>query len=72
MDAAKKMAKGFMRNGPLAVALGKAAVNNGMGVDLKRALYFEAELEATAFSTEDRHEGMEAFIDKRRPEFKGK
>jgi len=72
MDAAKKMAKGFMRNGPLAVALGKAAVNNGMGMDLKRALYLEAELEATAFSTEDRHEGMGAFVDKRRPEFQGK
>ncbi len=72
MDAAKKLAAKFMKNGPLAVALGKAAVNNGMGMDLKRALYLEAELEATAFSTEDRHEGMGAFVDKRKPEFKGR
>ena len=72
MDAAKAMARSFMKNGPLAVGLGKAAVNNGMGMDLKRALYLEAELEATAFSTEDRHEGMGAFVEKRKPEFKGK
>jgi enoyl-CoA hydratase len=71
MDAAKAMAKRFMKNGPLAVGLGKAAVNNGIGLDLKRALFLEAELEATAFSTEDRHEGMNAFIEKRKPEFKG-
>ncbi len=72
MDAARKMARSFMKNGPVAVALGKAAVNNGMGMDLKRALYLEAELEATAFSTEDRHEGMGAFMEKRKAEFKGK
>ncbi len=72
MDAAKAMAKRFMKNGPVAVALVKAAVNNGMGMDLKRALYLEAELEATAFSTEDKREGMTAFIEKRKPAFKGK
>jgi enoyl-CoA hydratase len=72
MDAARKMAKAFMRNGPMAVALGKAAVNNGLDMDLKRALYLEAELEATAFSTGDRHEGMGAFVEKRKPEFSGK
>jgi enoyl-CoA hydratase len=72
MDAAKKMARSFMKNGPLAVGLAKAAVNNGMGMDLKRALFLEAELEATAFSTEDRHEGMGAFVDKRKPDFKGR
>ncbi len=72
MEAAKRMAKGFMRNGPVAVGLAKAAVNNGMGMDLRRALFLEAELEATAFSTEDRHEGMGAFVEKRKPDFKGK
>jgi enoyl-CoA hydratase len=72
IDAAKKMARSFMKNGPVAVGLAKAAVNNGAGMDLKRALFLEAELEATAFSTEDRPEGMGAFLDKRRPEFKGK
>jgi enoyl-CoA hydratase len=72
MDAAKAMAKKFMKNGPVAVALGKASVNNGIGIDLKRALFLEAELEATAFSTEDRKEGMGAFIEKRKPAFKGK
>ena len=71
MDAAKAMAKRFMKNGPVAVGLGKAAVDNGIGLDLKRALFLEAELEATAFSTEDRHEGMNAFVEKRKPDFKG-
>ena len=33
--------------------------------------FLEAELEATAFSTEDRHEGMNAFVEKRKPGFKG-
>lgn len=72
MDAAKAMARRFMKNGPIAVGLGKAAVTNGMGMDLKRALFLEAELEATAFSTEDRTEGMGAFLEKRKPEFKSR
>ena len=72
MEAARKMARAFMKNGPVAVGLVKAAVNNGAGMDLQRALFLEAELEATAFSTEDRPEGMGAFLEKRRPEFKGR
>jgi enoyl-CoA hydratase len=71
-EAARSMAKRFMKNGPVAVALVKASVNNGIGIDLKRALFLEAELEATAFSTEDRREGMTAFIEKRKAGFKGR
>ena len=72
MEAARATARRFMKNGPVAVALVKASVNNGLGIDLKRALFLESELEATAFSTEDRKEGMTAFLEKRKPDFKGR
>jgi len=56
------------------VALGqvKLAVNNGMDMDLDRALYYEAECFGAAVGTEDAKEGMQAFIEKRKPEFKNK
>lgn len=56
------------------IALGhvKLAVNNGMDMDLDRALYYEAECFGAAVGTEDAKEGMQAFIEKRKPEFKNK
>jgi enoyl-CoA hydratase len=58
--------------GPIALGLVKLAVNNGRDMDINRALYYEAECFGTACGTEDAKEGTKAFIDKRKPEFKGK
>jgi len=50
----------------------KLAVNKGIEMDLDRALYYEAECFGSAFSTEDSKEGTKAFLEKRKPEFKGR
>lgn len=56
------------------VALGiiKLAINKGIEMDLDRALYYEAECFSSARATEDSKEGLQAFIEKRQPQFKGK
>lgn len=58
--------------GPIALGLVKLAVNNGMDMDLNRGLYYEAECFGTACGTEDGKEGIKAFVEKRKPEFKGR
>ncbi len=49
----------------------KLAVNNGLEMDLERALRYEAESFGSAVSTSDAKEGLQAFIEKRKPVFKG-
>ncbi len=57
-----------------AVALGilKDAVNRGIEMDLEHALDYEAECFGQALATEDAREGLKGFLEKRKPEFKGK
>jgi enoyl-CoA hydratase len=50
----------------------KLAVNKGIEMDLDRALYYEAECFGTALATDDAREGTKAFLEKKKPEFKGK
>lgn len=50
----------------------KLAINKGTEMDLDRALYYEAECFGSARATEDSTEGLQAFVEKRKPEFKGK
>jgi len=52
--------------------MAKHAINNGLNVDLKSGVAYEAEAYTTTFSTEDRVEGMSAFLEKRQAEFKNK
>jgi enoyl-CoA hydratase/carnithine racemase len=62
----------FSRRGPLSLAWAKQAVNVGMSMDLESSLEFEAMLSAQAFATEDKAEGMSAFLEKRTAVFKGR
>jgi enoyl-CoA hydratase len=50
----------------------KLQVNKGIEMDLDRALYYEAECFSSALATEDAEEGLKAFLERRKPEFKGK
>ena len=50
----------------------KQAVNKGIEMDLERALQYEAECFESVLKTEDAREGLTAFVEKRKPEFKGK
>ena len=50
----------------------KAAVSKGLKMNLEQALEYEAECFESALKTVDVREGLTAFIEKRKPEFKGK
>jgi len=70
MSEAKKLAEKIISKAPLAVRFAKQAINEGMQVDLERGQLIELDLLALCFATEDQKEGMKAFIEKRKPEFK--
>ena len=71
IDFCKKMANKIAARGPIAVQLTKEAVNEGLEMDLEKAFIHEADLFAITFTTEDRNEGISAFLGKKKPEFKG-
>ncbi|MFZ5944138.1 MAG: short-chain-enoyl-CoA hydratase [Bacillota bacterium] len=71
MDEARKMAEKIMSRGPWAVKLAKSAINNGLNMDDVSAYNHEAEIFGLCFSLEEQKEGMAAFLDKRKPDFKG-
>ena len=52
--------------------MAKLAVNNGINMDLTSAIEYEAEAYTVSFTSEDRVEGMTAFVEKRPADFKGK
>jgi enoyl-CoA hydratase len=57
---------------PLALQLAKSAVRMASEAPLAAGLAFERESFTTAFASEDRVEGMRAFLEKRAPEFRGR
>jgi enoyl-CoA hydratase/3-hydroxyacyl-CoA dehydrogenase len=72
MAEAHKLAGRIARQAPLAVSRAKAAINQGLQTSLDAGLAYELEGVAWTFGTEDKHEGMTAFVERRRPEFKGR
>lgn len=72
LTAAKDMAKKIMSRGLVAVKLCKAAVNEGLDMDIESGQAYEAEVFGLCFSTADQKEGMSAFIEKRKAKFSGK
>src|ERR671932_964992 len=71
LGAAREMAAEIARNGPLAVRHAKSATNRALDVDLVSGLEYEADQFALLFATEDAREGMGAFAERRKPEFRG-
>ncbi len=72
MEEAKKIAMAIARQAPLAVARAKTAVKMAGDTTLEAGLAFERDAMALTFATEDKAEGMAAFMEKRKPEFKGR
>jgi enoyl-CoA hydratase len=72
MNEARAMAKEISAKGPLAVRLAKSSINRALEGGLDDGLAYERELVSLSFSTEDKVEGLKAFLEKRPPNFKGK
>ena len=72
LDAALELADVVARRPPLAVRFGKQAVLAAEETPLSAGLSQERRLFELAMATEDRVEGMNAFVEKRRPEFRGR
>jgi enoyl-CoA hydratase/carnithine racemase len=72
LDAALALAATVAERPPLAVRLGKQAVLAAEETPLSAGLDHERRLYELAMATEDRVEGMTAFLEKRKPEFRGR
>ncbi|MBP1685380.1 MAG: enoyl-CoA hydratase/carnithine racemase [Deltaproteobacteria bacterium] len=72
MAEVQKLAAVLAAKAPVALQQAKAAINVGVDVDLRDGCRYEAEAFAVAFGSDDRTEGMRAFLEKRRPNFRGR
>jgi enoyl-CoA hydratase len=71
-DEALKMAREIASKPPVAVRLAKKAVLKAMDTTLETGLAYEQMLFYLLFATEDQREGMQAFLEKRKPQFRGR
>ena len=72
LDRALELAQRIARRPPIAARLAKQAVLAAEETTLSAGLEQERRLYELAMATEDRIEGMDAFLEKRKPEFKGR
>ncbi|MCS6994068.1 MAG: enoyl-CoA hydratase-related protein [Anaerolineales bacterium] len=72
LDESLALAQSLAERAPLAVRAAKQAVNQAFEGSLSEGLTEERDLFYRLFSTEDQKEGMKAFLEKRKPEWKGK
>lgn len=68
---AEALLRAILANGPLAVRACLEAVDAGLEMSLDQALLFEANYFGLLSATEDMREGTKAFVEKRKPVFKG-
>ena len=68
----RAVADQIAEKGPLAVAQAKRAMLRGVAGDMTSANELEAQAFAMLFGSEDQKEGMRAFVEKRKPAFKGR
>ncbi len=67
-----KMVESILSRGPIAVRFAIEAISRGSNMPQREGEILESDLFGLAASTEDMHEGMGAFIEKRKPNFQGK
>lgn len=72
LEEALEMARGIAARAPLAVRMGKEAVNRSFETHLSDGIAEERQSFYFLFSSEDQKEGMRAFAEKRKPKWKGK
>lgn len=72
LEAAMDLAKQIAAQSPVATQLAKEAVNRSYETHLDEGLHFERKNFYLLFASEDQKEGMAAFVEKRKPDFKGR
>jgi len=72
LDRAKETLRKVTKNGPLAVRMVLESIYRGMDATLLEANGVESNLFGLLASSEDMKEGMTAFLEKRKPNFKGR
>ena len=65
------MIRRVLKNGPFAVAVAKRCIESGMDMDLQNGLQMEADAFGLCFATDEKMEGMTAFLEKRKANFGG-
>ncbi len=71
LDTSRALAARVLRNAPLAVTYAMQAIRRGLEGSLAEGLALESDLFALSCGTEDMREGTQAFLEKRKPAFKG-
>ena len=72
MEEAEKLAARVLKNAPIAVRYANAAIQRGCEKDIETGITIESSFVDMCFGTEDQKEGMTAFLEKRKAEFKDK
>jgi enoyl-CoA hydratase len=72
LDEARALAQAWAANAPVAMRYSMEAVAHGLETSCAEGCFVEASLFGLAFATEDMREGTRAFLEKRKPEFKGR
>jgi len=70
IQSAREMAGQMAGKSLAALRLAKEAIDNGLEMESTKAYRYEADLFGLCFSTADQKEGMGAFLEKRKPQFK--
>ncbi len=70
-ERALELARRLAAHAPLAVAAAKRSLNRGMATDQDQGLVLERESVALLFDTQDKREGLTAFLERRSPQFRG-
>ncbi len=71
MDAVMETAKAIAAKGKVSLRAAKGAINTGLNADLDTGCRIECDAFALCMASEDAKEGTKAFLEKRKPEFKG-
>jgi len=72
LEGTMKLIRTLMSRAPIALRLGMDAITRGMNVSQQEGEIMETDMFGLASTTEDMREGMAAFLEKRKPEFRGK
>ena len=72
MDFSRELARKLASKAPIALHLAKKAINKGLEGSLSQGLVYEADQFGAVFDTRDRVEGVNAFLEKRKPVWEGR